>query len=172
MYGISMFCGQAHLQPQSEFQPKSCRFPVETPTMGQRLQLSSAALWGRTYSWRNNMAFQFFIMYSLPHCIRWAVILICIKWAKGRCKKLDVEQSVHRKTSPKPLVVRGCLKPSRIMFISLPNPISYLFFGSGFGFRFHPFTVSITQYVRGMWWLSMPGVCFKLWVESVVQNNC
>lgn len=57
------------------------------------------------------------------------------------------------------------------MFISLPNPIFYFFFGSGFGFRFHPFTISITQCVRGMWWLSIPGVRFKLWGKSVVQNN-
>lgn len=29
-----MFYGQAQLQPQSDYQPRSCRFPAQTPTTG------------------------------------------------------------------------------------------------------------------------------------------
>lgn len=76
------------------------------------------------------MTFGFVIVYSLPRCVRWALNLVYTRCTKERCKNKygDAEQSVHRKTSPKPLVVTGCFKPSGIIFISLPNPTFCLFF--------------------------------------------
>lgn len=55
--------------------------------------------------------------------------LVYTRCTKEGCKYGDVEQSVHRKTSLKPLVVsRGCFKPSGIILIYLPNPTFFFFF--------------------------------------------
>lgn len=169
--GILVCRSHAHLQPQTKFQHRSCRIPdSQTPTTGTDGATFICCPLGSD-SWRNNVTFGFVIVYSLPHCIRWALNLVYTRCTKEGCKYGDVEQSVHRKTSLKPLVVKGCFKPSGIILIYLPNLLLF-FWGSGFGFRSHSFTISMTQCVRGMWWLSAPEVCLKLWGMSVVQSNC
>lgn len=94
------------------------------PPLGQRVQLSSAALWGATAEgtvWLLGLLL-------CTVCVRWALNLVYTRCTKEGCKNKygDVEQSVHRKASPKPLV-RGCLKPSGIIFISLPNPTLFIY---------------------------------------------
>lgn len=96
------------------------------PPLGQRVQLSSAALWGATAE--GTMWLLGLLLCTV--CVRWALNLVYTRCTKEGCKNKygDVEQSVHSKASPKPLVVRGCLKPSGIIFISLPNPTLFIFF--------------------------------------------
>lgn len=119
----------------------------------------------------------FFSLLLCTVCVKWAVNLVYIRCTKERCKKLvyRCKQSVHRKTSPKPLVGRGCFKPSGIICISLSNPTFNLFLGSGFGFRFllSPFPLpNVSKECGDTVFPESASSCgVRVWSKTVVSNQ-